>query len=77
MIKILRQSFKSAINDAFFVGICAFLFLAYAFVSFCTGIYHANKPEECKARSLFDIVKSPIYTVGCNLGKDRFDIKLN
>ena len=77
MMKILRQFFNSAINDAFVVGCCAFLFLAYAVISFCTGIHDANNPEECKARSLFDIVKSPIYTVGCNLGKDRFDIKLN
>lgn len=77
MIKVFGHLLKKIYNDEYFIGFVFAIFIFYSLISFCLGIYHANIPEECKARSLFDIVKSPIYTVGCNLGKDRFDIKLN
>ncbi len=41
------------------------------------GVQDANNPAECKVHSINDILLSPAYALGCNLAKDRFDLKLN
>lgn len=46
-------------------------------VQFIFGISEANKENECKVSSFYDVLVSPAYATGCILNKDRFNIKLN
>jgi hypothetical protein len=41
------------------------------------GINQANKGDKCTINSFADVMITPMYALGCNLGKDRFTIKLN
>lgn len=86
MIEILKcifipfYGYKKYNNDdgyaaAFFLyGMCLAF---YIFVRLTYGLADANKPDKCKAKSIGDVIIAPMYTLGCNIGKDRFDIKLN
>lgn len=49
----------------------------YIIIRLGAGINHANDSKHCTARSIADVIVAPVYTIGCNLGKDRFEIKLN
>lgn len=53
--------------------------LIYSFILFRIGVgmHDANKSDECKVHSINDIIISPAYAIGCNMAKDRFDLKLN
>lgn len=41
------------------------------------GISEANNPNGCIVRSIGDVIIAPMYTLGCNIGKDRFEYKVN
>jgi hypothetical protein len=58
----------------FFYG--AFLVL-YIVARLSYGISVANDPKECRLRSIGDVIIAPMYALGCNIGKDRFDIRVN
>lgn len=53
------------------------IILLFISVQLCYGLYQANDKDKCKVSSIIDVVISPAYALGCNLNKDRFDIKLN
>ena len=40
------------------------------------GIAYANDPKHCHVKSIGDVLVSPFYAIGCNIGKDRFDESL-
>lgn len=54
-----------------------FVLTFYIFLRLSAGISDANKPDKCRLQSIGDIIIAPMYTLGCNIGKDRFDIKVN
>jgi len=41
------------------------------------GIVLANDEEHCRLRSIGDVIIAPSYSLGCIIGKDRFDIRVN
>jgi len=41
------------------------------------GVHDSNKPNKCIVKNFNDIIISPVYAIGCNLGKDRFNKRLN
>jgi len=49
----------------------------YIVTRFSIGISSANDPKECILRSIGDVLVTPMYALGCNIGKDRFEIKVN
>ena len=49
----------------------------YILLRLSLGIHDANISYECRIQSIADIIITPMYAIGCNLGKDRFDIRLN
>lgn len=49
----------------------------YIIFRFSLGVYGANSSTECRVKSIGDVIITPMYTLGCNIGKDRFDIKVN
>ena len=57
--------------------VLAGLLVAWGITRFCFGMGLANDPQACRVRSIGDIVIAPAYTLGCNVGKNRFDWKLN
>lgn len=44
---------------------------------FIHGSINANNPDKCKIHKISDFVITAPYAIGCNLFKDRFDLKLN
>lgn len=46
-------------------------------IGFITGYSQANNEKLCRATNIGEIILSPMYALGCNIGKDRFDQKLN
>lgn len=44
---------------------------------FVYGSFNANDSERCRVRKFADVVITFPYALGCNLFKDRYDIKLN
>lgn len=57
--------------------VLAGLVIAWGVARFLFGMGLANDPEACRARSIGDVIIAPMYTVGCNIGKDRFNWSLN
>lgn len=51
--------------------------LSFIAIRVGVGMYDANTFDKCRVNSISDLLLSPAYIVGCNLAKDRFDIKLN
>ncbi len=41
------------------------------------GMADANKESKCVIRSINDVILSPMYALGCNLAKNRWNKKLN
>lgn len=41
------------------------------------GLSNSNDPKECRVTSIANTVLSFPYVLGCNLGKDRWNIKIN
>ena len=67
--------FRQSMNEAsFFYTV---LLVSYIIARFTMGIVDANNPNRCILRSIGEIVIAPVYTLGCNIGKDRFEIKVN
>ena len=54
-----------------------FILALYIIIRFSMGISDANLKNKCRLRSLANVINSPMYALGCNLGKHRFDIKVN
>ena len=81
MRKLIEKLFlKMGMDEmtAEFFSWFAFIFLLiFICVRIGIGVHDANDPKECKAYSINDILLSPAYALGCNLAKDRFDLKLN
>jgi hypothetical protein len=44
---------------------------------FFYGAANANDKEHCIVRSIGDVIIAPMYTIGCNVGKDRFEVRVN
>lgn len=44
---------------------------------FINGLDKANDPKECRVTSIANTVLSFPYALGCNVGKDRWNIKIN
>jgi len=57
-----------------FLFVC---FIIWVVIRLSYGIQVANDPAHCRVRSIGDVIIAPMYTLGCNVGKDRFDIKVN
>ena len=57
--------------------IYSFALLLYMIIRLGSGISDANTSGKCVLRSIGDVMISPMYSIGCNLGKDRFEIKVN
>ncbi len=54
------------------------IFLAfYIAIRLGLGIFQANDYGKCRIKSIADVIVTPMYALGCNLGKDRFDVRLN
>lgn len=53
------------------------IFVLFLIIRIAIGMHDANDPSQCKANSINDILLLPAYALGCNLAKDRFDLKLN
>lgn len=51
--------------------------LTYIVIRFGIGYQNANNDNDCIIRSVGDVIITPMYALGCNMGKDRFEIKLN
>jgi hypothetical protein len=58
-------------------SILIMIFWFYAIISFGLGAKLANNDKHCRVHSIGDVLTSPFYALGCNIGKDRFDQKLN
>lgn len=52
-------------------------FTIFIVLQFIWGIAVANDSNKCKVNSFFDVLTMPSYALGCNLGKNRFEFKLN
>lgn len=62
----------------FVFSLCVFwIWIVICGVGFLQGNQDANNPKDCRVFSVNDVILSPMYALGCNMGKDRFDIKLN
>ena len=65
-------------NDPHPVPLLAFMFIiGWVIIRLSHGINVANDPAHCRVKSIGDVIIAPMYTLGCNIGKDRFDIKVN
>lgn len=53
------------------------LFWGFIFIRLIMGLDGSNKRNECVAKSIGDLITAPIYSIGCQIGKERFLIKLN
>ena len=58
-------------------GYIVVIFWLYVIARVGYGLSDANEDTRCSIQSLSDVIVSPFYAIGCNLGKDRFLIKLN
>ena len=81
MRKLINNKFLSfGMNesDAFALSMMATIIIYLAItVRVFIGMNEANDVGKCTASSINDVLLSPAYALGCNLAKDRFDIKLN
>ena len=59
--------------NLFLTGVSAFFIIVW----FLVGAMDANIASECRINKLADIVFTAPYALGCNLFKDRFDVKVN
>lgn len=60
-----------------FSWLSAIILIAFIVFRIGEGVHEANDVSRCKASSINDILLSPAYALGCNLAKNRFDIRLN
>lgn len=67
----------TSLDQDFFSTFYGVVLTIYMIVRLGMGISHANHPKKCKLHSIGDVIISPMYTIGCNIGKNRFDIKVN
>ena len=74
LFKSLKERSTTQSDFAILYGI--FLSL-YIICRLGYGIEVANDPKHCRVKSIGDVIIAPMYTLGCNIGKDRFDIKVN
>lgn len=49
----------------------------FAVIRLGLGFSGANDPNECVVRTYGDVIIAPFYFVGCQLGKERFNYRLN
>jgi len=55
----------------------SFVIVVFVVARIGFGMADANNALLCRANSINDILLSPLYALGCNLAKDRFDVRLN
>lgn len=77
MIKLMTKILKKLGLPDDMVPVVFIIIFLFSLLSLVMGIEDANAPNECRVNSIFDVIKSPVYVIGCNLGKDRFDLKVN
>lgn len=85
IVKFVAKTFraKKKTNGEYDEGVYITAGFIFAFIILWTGgrlaygISVANDPQECRMRSIGDFIIAPMYTVGCNIGKDRWNIKVN
>lgn len=53
------------------------IFYTYVVINLYSGYNDANAEPKCKVQNIGQILVSPIYAIGCNLGKNRFNKRLN
>lgn len=70
-----RSRFNDKYNDG--AVVIAVLIILWALGRFIFGVVVANKDEFCRMKSIGDFLIAPSYTIGCNIGKDRWDVKVN
>lgn len=58
-------------------GFLTFFIFSWILYRLIFGIMNANSSSHCIVRSIGDIIIAPMYTLGCNIGKDRFEIRVN
>lgn len=75
--KLKKEDPKYTATDNIIPILYGTLLSVYIFIKLILGLTHANIKSECLVRSIGDVMLAPVYTIGCNLGKDRFNIKLN
>lgn len=76
---IKKQWIKAGVSDSDYGSSAEGLtvitcFLLYSWIIFRLGygIDSANDSNKCVVKSIGDVIIAPVYTIGCNLGKDRF-----
>ncbi len=74
LMKVLILDKDSAAVATFFISLGIWGFII---VRTCIGLDNANKIEKCKVQSVGDVIIAPFYAIGCNIGKKRFDVRLN
>ena len=76
------HNFNKNINKEYYNGnqfplLWGILLSGYIIIRLIIGYAHANKPDKCVVKNIGEVLIAPMYTLGCNVGKDRFNIKLN
>ncbi len=75
LLRLERSLWNKKYNNA---AVTIFLFIVtWGFGRFMFGLSVANDPDHCRMKSIGDFLIAPMYTIGCNIGKDRWDIKVN
>ena len=72
----LEPGFGNKVYNDGAILIFIFVFL-WVVGRFTFGAFNANNPRYCRMKSIGDFLIAPSYTIGCNIGKDRWDIRVN
>ena len=60
-----------------FTSLLATFTIIWGLLSFILGVAVADNPDYCRMKSIGDFMIAPAYAIGCNIGKDRWDIRVN
>jgi len=63
--------------SGFLSWIVTILFCFFVVVRVIEGVNEANDDKDCIVYSMSDVIISPFYAIGCQLGKNRFKVRLN
>lgn len=77
MFKDIKNLKESEIWKEFGSPVLKMIFCLFLIMQLIVGIIEANDPKECKVNSVLDVIVVPMYALGCNLNKNRFEIKVN
>ncbi len=64
-------------NEQYLSYIYELILVFYIAMRLTTGLHEANNPKGCILKSIGDVIITPMYALGCNIGKDRFEIRVN